>query len=80
MLYVTGTGVAQDVDEGLSLLTKSADSGYYEAQYYLGKLFMEGKYVKKNIQRAKKYLSMAARQGDPDAKALLEKIRVEKIR
>ena len=71
MFKVTGSGVKQDVEEGLNLLQESADDGYYEAQFYLGKLYYEGKYVKKNDIRAKKYLNMAAKQGDPDAAALL---------
>jgi TPR repeat protein len=40
---------------------------------------MDGKYVKTNISRAKKYLSMAAKQGDPDAQALLDKIKAERL-
>jgi hypothetical protein len=72
--------VEQDIDCGIGLLNESAESGYFEGQYYLGKAYMDGKYVKRNIPRAKRYLSMAARQGDPDAKALLEKIKAEKMR
>jgi len=80
MLYITGSGVGQDPDEGLRLLNESADSGYFEGQYYLGKLYLDGRYVKRNIPRAKRYLSLAAKQGDPDAKALLDRIKVEKLR
>ena len=43
-------------------------------------MYYEGEYVKRNIPRAKRLLGLAARQGDPDAAALLEKIRTEKSR
>ena len=80
MLQITGTGTAQDVEEGLKNLNESADTGYYEAQYYLGKLYYEGKYVNKNVPRAKKFLNLAAKQGDRDALALLNKIKTERSR
>ena len=64
----------------MDLLNEAADAGYFEAQYYLGKLYYEGEHVKRNIPRAKKFLGLAARQGDPDAAALLERIKAEKAR
>ena len=79
MMLVGGRGVEQDVKGGMDMLTETADAGYYEAQYYLGKIYYDGTAIPRNIPRAKKYLGLAAKQGDPDAAALLEKIRAEKI-
>lgn len=57
------------------MLSEAAKSGYYEAQFYLGKLYMEGEYVEQDLPYAKRMLSLAARQGDPDAEKLLEKLK-----
>ncbi len=75
MLKITGTRTEKDVEGGLKLLQDTADAGYFEAQYYLGKLYYEGEVVKRNIPKAKRLLGMAARQGDPDAAALLERMK-----
>ncbi|MGI6009737.1 MAG: hypothetical protein ACOX8X_06495, partial [Methanomethylophilus sp.] len=48
---------------------------YYEAQFYLGKLYMDGEYVEQDLPYAKRMLSLAARQGDPDAEKLLEQLK-----
>ena len=80
MMKITGSGVEKDVEGGLEILNEVADAGYYEAQYYLGKIYYEGEIVKRNIPRAKKLLGLAARQGDPDAAELLERIRSERSR
>ena len=80
MFKVTGSGVDQNVEEGLQLLEDSAKAGYYEAQFYLGKLYYEGKYVKQSDLRAKRYLTLAAKQGDPDAMALLNEMKTRKKR
>ena len=61
--------------ENVRMLKETADDGYFEAQYYLGKIYYDGEIVSRNIPKAKKLLTLAARQGDPDAKALLEKIK-----
>jgi ribosomal protein uS17 len=62
------------------VVKKAAEGGYYEAQYYLGKLYAEGEYVKKDLAYAKKMLSLAAKQGDPDAAQMLDDIKKKRIR
>ncbi len=42
MLRITGIGTEQDIEEGLRNLNEAADSGYFEAQYYLDKLYYKG--------------------------------------
>ncbi len=64
--------------EGFKNLNEAADSGYFEAQYYLGKLYYEGEYVPCSISRARKFFNLASKQGDRDAIVLLNKIRSEK--
>lgn len=56
----------------------AVEKDYPEAQFYLGKLYYDGEYVDRNIPRAKKMLNMAAKKGDRDAMALLNKIKTEK--
>ncbi len=77
MFLITGVDMPQNVDEGLALLKKAADAGYYEAQFYLGKLYKEGEYVPKDLEYAKKMLLLAQKQGDPDAGALIDEIKEE---
>lgn len=80
MMKVSGKEVPQDIEAGLAMLREAAETHeYFEAQYYLGKMYLDGKYVTKNVPLAKKYLALAAKQGDPDAAALINKIKVEKI-
>ena len=62
------------------LIEEAAGKEHAEAQFYLGKLYYDGEYVDRNIPRAKKFLNMAAKQGDRDAMALLNKIKTEKKR
>jgi len=75
MFMINGKGVDKDVEGGLDMLRKVADSGYPEAQFYLGKLYLEGEVVEQDIPYAKKMLTLAARQGDPDAERLLETLK-----
>lgn len=75
MMRVTRAEAEADAEEGLEMIKEVADSGYSDGQFYLGRILMEGKYAKKNIPLAKKYLKLAAKQGDPDASALLDQIR-----
>jgi len=80
MMLVTGRDVEPDPERGLEMLRSCADQGQPESQFYLGKLYYDGKHVARNIPLAKRYLQAAFRNGDPDAGALLETIRAEKAR
>lgn len=75
MMMVTGVGTETDTEAGMALIKEVADAGFSDGQFYLGRLLMEGKHVKKNMPLAKKYLKLAAKQGDPDASSLLEQLR-----
>ena len=75
MFMINGKNVDKDVEGGLDILRKVAESGYPEAQFYLGKLYYEGDVVEQDIPYAKKMLTLAARQGDLDAERLLESIK-----
>lgn len=77
MFKVAGKETPQDIEGGLKMLEDMASDdrlgvdGYPEAQYYLGKIYHEGVLVKRDDAYAKKMLTRAAKQGDPDAKAML---------
>mgnify|MGYP000759166256 CR=1 FL=1 len=75
--YVLETG--RIVTEGTGTALLESDT-IRKAYIDLGKLYYEGKYVNKNVPRAKKFLNQAAKQGDRDALALLNKIKTERSR
>ena len=77
MFMITGNNVDQDIEGGLDMLRKVAASGYPEAQFYLGKLYYEGEFVEQDVPYAKKMLTMAAKQGDPDAADMLAMIKAK---
>lgn len=60
----------------LSLISQraSAEKGSGESQYELGIRYLRGCGVKVDLERAKFWLRLAAKQGHPDAQELLEKL------
>ena len=64
----------QDTDEALRWLNNASDDGYEYAQYLLGKLYAEGKYVEKDVFFALLYLERAAMQNNPYAAYLAGKL------
>ena len=49
-----------DIELGIKFLKESADLGYEFAIYKLGKYYMDGEYVKKDLHKAEKLLSKAS--------------------
>lgn len=60
--YLWGRGVRANQEKGIRLLEKSALSGYLPSQLILGIFYFTGKYVTKNVTKAKKWLTLAARE------------------
>ena len=56
---------------------KAARQGHVDAQYYLGSCYLCGKGVKADFEVAKSWFISAARNGQEDAKKILERMEVE---
>lgn len=57
--------------EALSEFLKEADKGDYRAQFYAGKIYLEGLGVNQNTAKGLKYIEESARAGNDSAQALL---------
>ena len=66
-----GEGVEKDEAKGASMYLKSAEQGYANAQYEIGKCYCEGIGVGKNYVEGRAWLKKAADQGQEDAIAYL---------
>lgn len=60
-----------DIDTALSLWTPLAEQGNAEAQYMLGLIYFNGRYVPKDDDLAAHWLELAAAQGNTNAEMLL---------
>lgn len=77
-LYLSGEGVAQNIDAAMEQLTLSANQGNQYAQYALGKLVLLGKDVPQDKDVAREWLSQSAAQGNECAAFILA--RMDQIR
>lgn len=63
---------AETPSQNIELLNLKAMQGETNAQFLLGTLYLTGRYgVKKDIEKGKYYLRIAAGKGDSDAKRFL---------
>ena len=72
MMYMQGTGVETNMARAKDYLTRAAEQGSSLAQYNVAMIYLNGlggEPVDK--EQAKKYLQMAAKQGDLDAQSQL---------
>lgn len=60
-----------DIDAALSIWTPLAEQGNAEAQYMLGLIYFNGRYVTKDNDVAAHWLELSAAQGNTDAELLL---------
>ena len=67
ILYLDGTGVAQNLPQAVHYLSLSAASGSALGQNNLGGLYRDGKGVKQDHARAKQWFSASAAQGNASA-------------
>ena len=58
-----------------TLLKEAAESGDVEAQIYVGVSYVDGKGVERNLEKAKEYLTKAAKSGDKFAEKLISEIK-----
>lgn len=71
-----GDVLLQDIPEAIRLLGESADSGFSQAQYVLGKLLYRGELTEQDIPKALEYLEKASAQKNPYAAYLAGRIRL----
>lgn len=73
MLY-TGTGTEKDMDEAIYYLEKSARLGNVNAQYMLGKIYLDVHCEKFNVEKALRWLTKASDNGNALAQYALGKL------
>ena len=59
-------------EKGIALIRRSAEQGYTEAQYNLGRCYYNGEGVSQDYTQAVYWWSKAAEQGNADAIELLK--------
>jgi len=62
-MYVTGTGITQDVELGVSWQLKAAEQGLARAQFAIGKRYLSGVDLTQDYQQAFDMFLKAANQG-----------------
>jgi Sel1 repeat len=72
--YFYGEGVDKDQDKAVKCFFTSYEAGNKYAAYYLGLCLVNGYGVPVNVKQGMTYLEDAARNGNDDAKELLENI------
>ena len=72
--YSNGYGVSKDKPRAIELYKKASEFNIKEAQYNLGLLYLYGNGVTQNHEIAKWYLRLAVKNGDRQAKKLLDEI------
>jgi hypothetical protein len=73
-MYAQGQTVPQSMSQAVLLLEASADLDYAKAQTLLGVYYGDGKHVPPDLYKATDLLTKAARQGEPRALHLLNKL------
>jgi len=62
----------------LKFYQENADKGDDQAQLRLGKIYLDGKYCERDVEKAKQMFTKAAAQGNREAAAELVKLKAEK--
>ena len=65
-------GIYMNKEKGIALIRRSAEQGYTEAQYNLGRCYYNGEGVSQDYTQAVYWWSKAAEQGNADAIELLK--------
>ncbi len=73
-LYL-GSGTAINYAGAFSWFAKAAEQNLDIAQYNLGIMYLKGTYVEKNLNEAKKFFSLAAKNGHSEAEKILMKLK-----
>ena len=73
-LSFSATAANQGLAWHSTTLVEATVKGLDESQYVMSQIYSEGKYVKKDLAEARKWLEKAAAQGNQEAKQVLEKL------
>ena len=71
LLYLTGKGVAKDVDKAKALFEKAAEKGIDGAIHNMGVLYLSGQGVAKDPKKAMEYFEKAAKKNNKDSQYVL---------
>jgi TPR repeat protein len=72
ILYQTGAGLSQSLNDALIWYEKAAEQGFAKAQHNLGALYGNGQGIPKDAVKAYKWLLLAQRSGYKDSQQELE--------
>lgn len=75
-LYANGNGLRVDVPEAIRWWERAAASGHPDAEFAIGLAYLNGetKTLKKDFGKAVEWLMRSARQGNRDAREILERL------
>ena len=71
---VEGNFSSPYITEGLNRIYSAAKAGLKEAQFYLGKIYYEGKVVGQDYQKACLYFQASYHRGEEEARSYLNRI------
>jgi hypothetical protein len=74
-MYFNGEGTHKDTSEGVALLRGAAAAREPDAAYILGKFYLTGHIVRRDLQEALQLFEIAVKEGQPLAIPLLEQTR-----
>ena len=74
ILYFTGQGVAQNLEQALRWTEAAANQGHVNAQFNLGSLYLEGQGTRQNNVLGIDWFTRAAHSGHPSAAFALAKM------
>ena len=74
ILYFTGQGVAQNLEQALRWTESAANQGHVNAQFNLGSLYLEGQGTRQNNVLGIDWFTRAAHSGHPSAAFALAKM------
>jgi TPR repeat protein len=77
-MYLNGFGVSRDYSQAMLWFKKAADQGNAIAENNVGSLYRNGFGVPKDNNNARYWFLLAAAQGEPNAKASLDQLDLER--
>lgn len=73
-MYANGYGTVQNYVNAVDNYTKAVDQGNTDAYFTLAKIYTEGRYAQKNLEKAHTLFNIAASEGDARAAQLRDSI------
>ncbi len=73
-IHLKGLTGKENLPEAVACFRKAAEKGYVEAQVQIGSMYQVGHGVPLDLVEAQRWLQMAAKQGNQEARELLNQI------